>query len=32
MHPLHLIGMGFFAVVAAKIGRGLLKGWFNIAL
>lgn len=32
MKPLHYVLIGFTAVVAAKIVRGLLAGWLNVNL
>lgn len=32
MKPIHLVLVGFSAVVAAKILRGLLAGWLNVNL
>jgi hypothetical protein len=30
MKPLHYVLIGFLAVVAAKVARGLLSGWLSI--
>lgn len=32
MKPLHYVLIGFVAVVAAKVVRGLLAGWLNVNL
>lgn len=30
MKPSHIAVLSFFAYYAAKIGRGALRGWFNL--